>query len=176
MVTAVEAEARGATPAQIQPMRHGPSWTLRTSSVAVTLQQMEDIDTFPTSGESTTKAPKPPWLLADESPYISPDKPTLSSDYRTCPLPAVVDGPVHLTGEERMAKGLSLLEGTEMGVRPGCPTLLPPPPSPIPLGCTPPRRCLCFTVWCLPPCLPSLLGCSLPGTGLLTWPWGSLWG
>ena len=43
------------------------------------------------------------------------DKPTLSSDYRTCPLPAVVDGPVHLTGEERVAEGLSLLEGTETG-------------------------------------------------------------
>jgi hypothetical protein len=61
----------------------GPSWTLRTSSVAVTLHQMEDIDTFPTSGESTTKAPKPPWFTADESPYISPDKPTLSSNWVT---------------------------------------------------------------------------------------------
>ena len=54
MTTAVVAEARGAAPDQIQPTCHGPSWTLRTSSVVVTLHQMEDIITFPSSGESTT--------------------------------------------------------------------------------------------------------------------------
>jgi hypothetical protein len=145
-----------------------PSWTLRTSSVAVTLQQMEDINTFPTSEESTNKAPKPPWLTADKSPYISLDRPTLSSNYRptttssnpyvvdistamlsalylsplemlswtlqvssvgmagvstplpawgwTRPLSAVVDGPVHLDGGKREAKGLSLLERTKTGI------------------------------------------------------------
>ena len=145
-----------------------PSWALRTSSVAVALQQMEDINTFPTSEESTTRAPKPPWLTADKFPYISPDMSTLSSNYGptttssnpyvvdistamlsalylsplemlswtfqmcsagmtgvatplpawgwTCPLSAVVDGPVHLDGEEREAEGLSLLERTKTGI------------------------------------------------------------
>jgi hypothetical protein len=37
------------------------------TTVAVTLQQMEDANTFPTSREATTKAPKPPWVTADGS-------------------------------------------------------------------------------------------------------------